>query len=719
MDSDLPIALRRTRRSTAGPRAVNGPSERSSTAKSPHKAKRRVRFSDPGPILTHASASSSSSSSTGLTPMIRRTSLARGVTPAKRRRSTPARTTASGSGLGPAASSPLACEVHFEPLRQVLDGRVQRRLRRNGLSEEMNAIHDEKKAVARAADAEIARLRAELREKDAEIYQLQNATIVLDTDRIWALEKELDDLKDQLDNKTVENSRTYAWTLAAKDPFADDCMDSLTDDDDRFGDVTMAELACSTPTRARTSFPTPPLTSPALPKTPSAWRAGVVQPPTPDSRDTGVQVSLLDPAKQYLEDQVDSMRREMLKLTATLESYTALTSRLTCRLSAFSPPESPATPADQSTHHEPPATPTDHPLEAQLAHLLRTTADRSAALITLTSSISSLGFPGSDAAEIVASLSSAFRTARLELEYLTPGEIALPLSAHGAEVLDLLLTRLRALATKAREADDLVDEYHEQELSLRKQLAARVEAMDQLAAELAAAQTALADADDLRVGNERLRGAAEGYRRDMAELETLVERVDGERAEAVEAKTAQEEAVSALEARLAAAVDEMEALSDRVEAVTAAKAREVAALNRQAGKALAVRDARVAELREEVERVNGALRGAYETIKDLRVDKAGVERDLAREKERAEGVIDAMRAELERVVSASREMLSQQPAEGGDGEAQGVLSSPLKGGVDGRRGSLLSGDLARRASGRKRRRHDSGMGLLDEDEVDI
>ncbi|KAF3352326.1 N2,N2-dimethylguanosine tRNA methyltransferase [Verticillium dahliae VDG1] len=484
MDSDLPIALRRTRRSTAGPRAVNGPSERSSTAKSPHKAKRRVRFSDPGPILTHASASSSSSSSTGLTPMIRRTSLARGVTPAKRRRSTPARTTASGSGLGPAASSPLACEVHFEPLRQVLDGRVQRRLRRNGLSEEMNAIHDEKKAAARAADAEIARLRAELREKDAEIYQLQNATIVLDTDRIWALEKELDDLKDQLDNKTVENSRTYAWTLAAKDPFADDCMDSLTDDDDRFGDVTMAELACSTPTRARTSFPTPPLTSPALPKTPSAWRAGVV--------------SLLDPAKQYLEDQVDSMRREMLKLTATLESYTALTSRLTCRLSAFSPPESPATPADQSTHHEPPATPTDHPLEAQLARLLRTTADRSAALITLTSSISSLGFPGSDAAEI-----------------------------------------------------------------------------------------------------------------------------------------------------------------------------------------------------------------------------AGVERDLAREKERAEGVIDAMRAELERVVSASREMLSQQPAEGGDGEAQGVLSSPLKGGVDGRRGSLLSGDLARRASGRKRRRHDSGMGLLDEDEVDI
>ncbi|KAM0571240.1 hypothetical protein ACHAQF_008289 [Verticillium nonalfalfae] len=671
-----------------------------------------------------------------LTPMIRRTSLARGVTPAKRRHSTPARTTASGSGLAaaPAASSPLVREVHFEPLRQVLDGRVQRRLRRNGLSEEMNAIQDEKKAAARAAHAEIARLRAQLRDKDAEIYQLQNATIILDTDRIWALEKELDDLKDQLDNKTVENSRTYAWTLAAKDPFADDGMDTATDDDDdgddrfgddRFGDVTMAELACSTPTRARTSFPTPPLTSPALPKTPSAWRAAIVPPPTPDARDTAVQVSLLDPAKQYLEDEVDSMRREILKLTTTLEAYTALTSRLASRLSAFSPPDSPATPqspatpTDRSTHHESPATPADHPLEAQLAHLLRTTADRSAALITLTSSISSLGFPGADAAEIVASLSSAFRTARLELEYLTPGEIALPLSAHGAEVLDLLLTRLRALATKAREADDLVDEYHEQELSLRKQLAARVEAMDQLAAELAAAQTALADADDLRVGNERLRGAAEGYRRDVAELETLVERVDGERAEAVEAKTAQEEAVEALEARLAAAVDEMEALSDRVEAVTAAKAREVAALNRQAGKALAVRDARVAELRDEVDRVNGALRGAYETIKDLRVDKAGVERDLAREKERAEGVMDAMRAELERVVSASREMLSQQPAAGGDGEEQGVLSSPLKGGVDGRRGRLLSGDLARRASGRKRRRHDSGMGLLEEDEVDI
>ncbi|KAM0275771.1 hypothetical protein ACHAQH_007432 [Verticillium albo-atrum] len=708
MDSDLPIALRRTRRSAVGPReVVNAPSEKTPVAKTPRKTKRRVRFSDPGPILT--TLADASSFSTGLTPMIRRTSLARSATPGKRRHSTPARTSSSGNGLGtPAASSPLVNEVHFQPLRQVLDGRVQRRIRRNGLSEEMNAINDEKKAAAKEANAEIERLRAQLREKDAEIYQLQNATIVLDTDRIWELEKELDDLKDQLDNKTVENSRTYEWTLAAKDPFADDFMDTA-DVDDRFGDVTMAELACSTPTRARTSFPSPPLTSPALPKTPSSRHAVVVNPPTPESHHTGVQVSLLDPEKQYLQDEVDSMRREMLKLTNILESHTSLASRLTSRLSAFSPPESPSTPTSEIT---------THPLEANLAHLLQTTTDRSAALLLLTTSLSSLGFPGTDAAEIVASLSSAFRAARLELEYLTPGEITLPLSAHGAEVLDLLLTRLRALATKARESDDLVDEYHEQELSLRQQLGSSVEVIDQLAAELAKAKEGLRELEDVKIGNERLRGAAEGYRRDVAELERLVERVDGEKSEAVEARVAQEGAISALEGRLASAVDEMEALSNRVEAVTAAKAREVGALNRQTGKALALRDARVAELREEVERVNGALRGAYETIKDLRVEKAGVERDLQREKERAEGVIDAMRAELERVVSSSREMLAGPEGES-EKRGEGVLSSPLKGGVDCRRGSLLSGDLARRVSGRKRRRYDSGMGLLDEDEVDI
>ena len=44
-----------------------------------------------------------------------------------------------------------------------------------------------------------------------------------------------------------------------------------------------------------------------------------------------------------------------------------------------------------------------------------------------------------------------------------------------------------------------------------------------------------------------------------------------------------------------------------------------------------MRDARVAELRGEIDRVNASLRGAHETIKDLRVAKAGVERRLVDE----------------------------------------------------------------------------------------
>ena len=59
---------------------------------------------------------------------------------------------------------------------------------------------------------------------------------------------------------------------------------------------------------------------------------------------------------------------------------------------------------------------------------------------------------------MITALSSGFRAARLELEYLTPGEIALPLTSHGAEVLDLLLTRLRELAKKGKENDDAIDE---------------------------------------------------------------------------------------------------------------------------------------------------------------------------------------------------------------------------------------------------------------------
>jgi len=763
-DLVLPIALRRTRRGRRESARITLEEPASAlpsclapavTPRTRGRPKKRVRFSDPGPSL--ASLSSPSAAATGLTPMVRRTSLSH-PSPKQRRQSTPA-AVGPGRGYGlDIPSSPLSGEMNFLPLRQVLDGRVKRRLRRNGLSEEMNSIHREKKKRAAETAAELGTLKAEVAAKDEEIRQLHeqqhDGETTQDTGRIMELERQVDELRRQLANRsgaapaTPSSERTHNWTMAARGPYADDytMMDLSSDppgadNEEEFGDTTLAELQCSTPTRRarnRGSFPTPPSTSPTrMPSTPSSHFS------TPKSH-FGVQVELPDPGREGLEEELASLQLEISKLTSSVESYQALATRLSDKLAPFRPQ------ADASPLEVQASSTSPHPeIEGRLTELLRALADRTAAVLHLSSSLSDLGFPGADASEIITALSSAFRTARLELEYLTPGEITLPLTSAGAEVLDLVLTQLRDLARKGKEADDQIDEYHELELSLRKQLGARVEAMDGLVREVTRLEGEAKSKDDriseLEVGTQRLKGAVASYARDVGELEKLVERIEGElegksseittllsghgelgdkvkaRDETIAHKDA---AIAQLEGRLAVALRQTDGLRAELAAVQEQHAKvrgkhkdTLGSLNKGHGQALALRDARVSELRSEVDRVNEALRAAHETIRQLRVDNAGLSTRLDDEKTKSKAALDAMKTELERVVRMSQDFLATpKKAAGGRPSAEGMPATVLL------PGQFLSGDLARRSSdgkSRKRRRYDSGLGFLDEEEFDV
>lgn len=671
MDDDLPIALRRARRTaTLRPEVKPEPLE----ARTPRS--KRVRFSDPGPI------------SSGLTPSLRRTTL---TTPRRRQSShTPSHT-----------RDPSPTQLTFLPLRQVLSGRVTRRLRRNGLSEEMNAITSEKRQRARERKDEIESLREQLREKDLEVYRLQNETIVVDTERVWDLERQVADLRRELDDKSMMFSGGSPglgeWTRAARDPFADEITA------DNFGDATVAEIQCSTPSRARASFPTPPLTSPIAPATPRFVETPVA--------DAGVQTSFRDEEKEGLEEEVASLQLEMSKLSSTLEGYASLMRRLNQRLEGY------GTSAEGGIEDE---------LESRIEGLFKELSDRTAALLDLTSSLSSLGFPGDDAPSIIASLASGFRTARLELEYFNPGESTLPLTSRGAEVLDLLLTRLRDLARRAREDEASIDEYHELEQSLRKQLSGRVEVMDSLRAELEKARGEAAESgkrvEELEVSVSRLRGAVDGYVRDMGELERLVERLEGA-AEVAEAKAGrmsslEEELkdsktkeqdlrshVASLESKLADGVALTQKLRVDVSTLVVSRSN----LNVQHGRALALRDARVTELRAEIDRLSESLRTAHDRIQTLRVENHGLEGRLAEERTRARGAIEGMKGELQRVLRMSEEFFE------GDSKAEGQELGRERPAKRVRLGGLMSGGLARRSS---RKRPDSGLGLLDEDGAD-
>ncbi|KAI1459711.1 hypothetical protein F4805DRAFT_50899 [Annulohypoxylon moriforme] len=761
-EQDLPIALRRTPRLSVGRRVSSNLSQLETTATSlrtPSKprSKKRVRFSDPGPEIEHHNAAST----TGLTPMVRRTTLGIDPSPKRRRHSAPIgrKSCSAGEEDGQSHNSNGngSNEIRFLSLRQVLDDRVKRRIRRNGLSEEMNTITQEKRRHTQGQKAELERLQQELAEKDHEIERLQNTTIAQDTGRIMELEYEIDSLRNELRSKSGSGSgsgpdpnqtQAYDWTIAARDPFSDSYMD----DDEVFGDTTMADLVCSTPSknRASASFPTPPCTSPTIPTTPCSMRRGT--PVTPQfhtgpgvgmQADMGVQTSFTFPdpnEKEALEAELGSLRLELTKLTEVLETHEALKSRITDKLTAA---QTPSTTDEEGGSMD---------VEAHLDTVLQSLSDRTAALLDLNSSLSDLGFPGSDAGEIIVSLTSAFRSARLELEYLTPGELTLPLSSRGAQVLDLVLVRLRDLARQVREDEDAIDEYHALELSLRQQLGARVDAMDSMRRKREVDQAEIKERDariaDLEVGLERLKGAAEGYRRDVGELESLVQRMEesskteatrltaelaGAQAELECSKTG----AAKLEAKLAAVREQAEAFKTQLVDLQKRKVSEVKALNKYHGMALAVRDARVLELRRGMEDVSRSLHEANLTVQQLKVENLGLSRRVDEERSRATAAVDSMKAELERVLRMSAEFLAGPVETGSSRSGSGRRSVAVGDGVGtaGSReggeaedetttpegsplstGSYLAGALAKSGKGKKKRKYDSGLGLLDEDE---
>ena len=127
----------------------------------PTKRKKKVRFSDPGPQLHNTNSGSS-----GLTPALSRSSLIDNDVPSTststsmsasrrfRRQSMPTPTTSrhhtytyDSLSLYDRVSPPHV--IQFTPFRQILDLRTQRRIRRFGLSEEINKYEREKRDDAK------------------------------------------------------------------------------------------------------------------------------------------------------------------------------------------------------------------------------------------------------------------------------------------------------------------------------------------------------------------------------------------------------------------------------------------------------------------------------------------------------------------------------------------------------------------------------------------
>ncbi|KKO97612.1 hypothetical protein THAR02_10280 [Trichoderma harzianum] len=686
-DLNLPIALRRSRRCCARGAIKSEVPPGVLTPPETPRRKRGVRLSD----------TSLSILSSGLTPIVRRTYLA---TPKSRR--------SAARIISPSSASRSSRHTALN-LHQTVDGRVERRMRRNGFRDLLHKFEQEKRRKEQAAQAQIAQLKADVRARDSEIYDLQNATVIMDTERVWFLERQVEELKDELSRNSVKEGVTqyYSWAKSSSDASKTDLMDTARDED-HFGDSTMLQLQASTPARARSSIMTPPATSPRMPASPYSRAAS----PTPTSRDT--PLCYPDSDKQLLEEEIASLHFEVHRLTATLDSYHALGARIGDALSDGPPERSRAFSTLEA-------------VENQVQSLLRTMSERAAAASNLTSAISELGFPGEGASEMVSSLAAGFRAARIELEYFTPGEMSLPLTFRGAQVLDLLLMRLRELAKKSKEDDESMEESREIEQSLRKQLDSRVSVMDGLNEKIAGVYHMLDEKDnrvrELEVGNNRLKNAVDGYVRDIAELEKLVARMEKEHREFTNTHTsrrkssddlivAKDTIIAELEAKVEEAVAQTADLLKEMSATEVSLTRQTLVMSRQHRTALALRDARVSELRCDIDRVNDSLQLAQDTIHALRIENSGMKGQMEEERNKAKHAMDSMKEELQRVLRLSQSFLGEPSSDLSSGYGSHEPDTHRTSG-----GYLEN--LRRRGSRGLRKKYDNGLELLNEDDVDI
>ncbi|TVY82916.1 hypothetical protein LSUE1_G001892 [Lachnellula suecica] len=754
IDDEQPIAVRRKRRSSLGPSAQNTsrsdsqdrisrPHGISTPPATPKRAKKRVRFSDPGPEILESEHASS-----GLTPFFRRTSLS---TPnSKRRHSTPALL----SNRSEYNNAPISGTLQFAPMRQVLEGRVKRRLRRNRLSEEINIIEWDKKKEAKERRSEIERLRQELASKDHEVQSMREeqeitsqiegesglsvTTNTTQSTKIQELEQVIVELKADLARKDTEPSEDPDWTIAARDPFDfdDDDNHMITNYDDDFMDN---DEIVTTPTRLNTSFPSPPSTMPNTPcKSVSSMSAGIQ-----------TCLPIPDPEKDALRAQLESLNSEVSKLTSTIAFGDDNQSRLTQKLAEFIP-------VDESHDHTSVDAALDNVL-TQLALAQSHALEKDTAFSALTVEITSLGFPSSGPEATLEIIAKQFRQARLELEYLTPGEVEEGFENH--KLLDMLVSRMKVLVERVKRQDASIDEYHEQELSLRQQLNTRVTVMDDLQKELCLANNLVGDlrgeVQENGVSNERLQAALEGYREEVRGLERLIERMEKEgrnndhelRNEMQEMQErlqhevlkhdttrASDEGkdmiIMELERRLTATLQSASEVQAQLVALETTKDADISnkqaiieqlkssglERERQHGDALALRDARVSELRDEVERVNTALKAAHATILKLRKENKELKAQVSGEKTRGLFVVQTMRDQLTRALETGLGYVNGDVSvQGPDlGETTPIAEEPSTSQPIVRRGRFLDGDLARK-SGKKRRRYDSGLGFLEEE----
>lgn len=521
-----PLALRRPKRRAA--EAISPVKANSSSlnvaAATPirQRSSKRVRFST-GMLPNNSASIATLPGTTGLTPAVGKAKLS---TP-KRRSSTPAVRNRVVSLPTITSSSPpptINGEVQITPIRQTLDDRMRRRIRRNHLSEEVNSYEQDKR--------EMSKLRKQIDDKDAELKKLRQ----------------------ELEVAKVQQKENPRSDLVSEQ--GEDSGFVLTDEIAASEKVNEIEEELSLLRRSFDDFNSRPISG----EVEADWNGiprGMGSGPHSEGGDT---IRIYEDETDYysMKDAQDAqdaavMGAELESARQAKQTLLSSFSRNNHRLS-FDPNElrfadSPARPTIQTSSQEP-SLPSSmkQAISKQLRQATSRAEDAELALEALEGEVRALCAtfaPDQAASAGLTALGDHFRSIRLELEHLMPGESAVGLNNNAALFPDLV-SKLKSLLQNLGEQEGELRSLRSQEKNLRGNFDHTLQALekanskikkleeevDQMAEEMLGMRVRSSrlekERDEAHQDNKKLKDSLMIYRGEVKRLEDLIHTMEAE-----------------------------------------------------------------------------------------------------------------------------------------------------------------------------------------------
>ncbi|RAK97846.1 uncharacterized protein BO80DRAFT_427910 [Aspergillus ibericus CBS 121593] len=660
-----------------------------SSCETPRRSSKRVRFSGPGPELQHGL-----DYSTGLTPAMFRTSFEERAeddpltrTPSRRlrRRSTALaqsrRCMSSPSAADPASSG---CVVQFTPLRQLLDARTQRRIRRVGLSDEINQLEREKRETAQYEKT----LQSLRRERDSLKHELESVKRIQPVSESQPSNGETTWLSPQsiVEQVVSENTQLKEQrSFPSPDSHSDhDTMINtegetmiINDSGWDYDTVLISDSPDFRGLEARRLL---------VPDDFSLLSQGHA------NADASTQASIPDHKREA----------EIIALSADLAAARKekrdLFDACRARVASFG-----GTAIEGLLRRSSPPPDFLDQVLPTLTQTLHRASDAAQALDHIKEELSGLGFPGDNANDIISTMRERFRTARLQLERAVPGETANASLGDGNATLGALVKRVEVLVKNLGDEQTRLEGSVGRENALRGQfdiLLARYEAASKKIQDLEESITTSAgdmlhtrmrmqelegEGKEQAVSIDRLNAALDKYREEVKALEALVTELETDKAKSNEAHKkkveelqrrmeGQKSAIRIAESTIAereTRIRELEEivqqnrslvcdLTAKVESLEVERMQVVQTLEQGAAEQQQRLEQEVGSMNVRVSELNTSLEEAKSDIERLRRSNSGLENQLRLEVEARDNLLDNWAAEQARSYAFMKESVNNE-----------------------------------------------------------